>query len=71
MVYVERELEVTHHRVAQKSLANSAQEFDSLTSTIRTASIRDRGGSTPYGVGFSPVCTQRQNRRSAVTRKCW
>ena len=40
-------------------------------STTRTASTAGRGGSTPKGRGVSPVCTQRQNRFSAVMRKCW
>ena len=34
-------------RVVRNSAANSAQEFEALMSTIRTASIRGRGGSTP------------------------
>jgi hypothetical protein len=32
-------------RVLRKSAANSAQEFDALMSTMRTASMRGRGGS--------------------------
>jgi hypothetical protein len=58
-------------RVAHKRPANSAHELDSLMSTIRTASIRGRGGSTLSGRGMSPVWTQRQNLCSAITRKCW
>ena len=51
--------------------ANSAQALDVLMSTIRTASIRGRGGSTPNRRGGSPVSTQRQNFFSAVSRRCW
>ena len=40
-------------------------------STIRTASILGFGGSTPNRVGGSPLSTQRQNFRSAVTIRCW
>ena len=32
-------------RVLRKSAANSAQEFDEVISTMRTASMRGRGGS--------------------------
>ena len=34
-------------RVLRNRPANSAQEFEALMSTIRTASMRDLGGSTP------------------------
>jgi hypothetical protein len=44
-------------------VANSAQAFDEVMSTIRTASIRGFGGSTPKRVGISPLSTQRQNLR--------
>ena len=40
-------------------------------STMRTASMRGFGGSTPNRVGGSPLSTQRQNFRSAVTMRCW
>ena len=39
-------------------------------STMRIASMRGRGGSTPNNRGGSPLSTQRQNFRSAVTIKC-
>src|SRR3954467_11466856 len=48
-------------RVWQNTPANSAQELDELISTIRTASTRSRGGSTPNRRGVSPLSTQRQN----------
>ena len=51
--------------------ANSAQALDELMSTMRTASIRGFGGSTPNRAGGSPLSTQRQNFRSAVTMRCW
>ena len=54
-----------------KEAANSAQELDELMSTIRTASMRARGGSTPKRRGGSPLSTQRQNFFSAVNRRCW
>ena len=38
-----------------------------LMSIIRTASTRGFGGSTPNRRGGSPLSTQRQNLRSAVT----
>jgi hypothetical protein len=53
--------------VREYAAANSAQAFDGVISTIRTASIRGFGGSTPNNVGGSPFSTQRQNFRSAVT----
>ena len=40
-------------------------------STIRTASSRGRGGSTPNSRGASPLITQRQNFFSAVISRCW
>ena len=55
----------------QYTAANSAQELDVLMSTVRTASMRGRGGSTPKRRGGSPVLTQRQNFFSAVSRRCW
>ena len=58
-------------RVRQKTPANSAQELEALISTIRTASMRGRGGSTPNRRGGSPLSTQRQNFFSAVRRRCW
>src|SRR5215469_14245274 len=48
-------------RVLRKVPANSAHEFEVLMSTIRTASIRVFGGSTPKRRGGSPLSTQRQN----------
>src|ERR1700738_4047301 len=57
-------------RVRQKTLENSAQALDALMSTIRTASMRARGGSTPKRRGGSPLSTQRQNFFSAVSRRC-
>ena len=39
-------------------------------STIRTASMRGFGGSTPNRRGGSPLSTQRQNFLSAVTMRC-
>ena len=58
-------------RVREKTAANSAQALEELMSTIRTASMRGLGGSTPNRVGGSPFSTQRQNFRSAVTIRCW
>src|SRR5262245_1391058 len=55
-------------RVLRKSAANSAQEFDGLISTMRTASMRGRGGSAKMRWGGSPDWTQRQNFFSAETR---
>src|SRR6202035_3276571 len=40
-------------------------------STVRAASIRGLGGSTPNRRGASPFSTQRQNFFSAVSRRCW
>ena len=57
-------------RVERNTPANSAQELEALMSTIRTASIRGRGGSTPNRRGGSPLSTQRQNFFSAVNRRC-
>jgi hypothetical protein len=57
-------------RVERKTAANSAPEFDTPMSTIRTASIRGRGGSTPNRRGGSPNDTHRQNFFSAVSRRC-
>ena len=51
--------------------ANSAHEFEALMSTVRTAAIRGRGGSTPNRRGGSPLSTQRQNFFSAVSKRCW
>src|SRR6266571_7432707 len=56
--------------VLRKIPANSAHEFEALISTIRTASILGLGGSTPNRRGGSPLSTQRQNFRSAVTMRC-
>ena len=61
----------SRNAVLRNKSANSAQEFDALMSTIRTASIRGFGGSTPKTQGGSPLSTQRQNFRSAVTMRCW
>ena len=58
-------------RVREKIAAYSAQAFDGVISTMRTASIRGFGGSTPKRAGDSPLWTQRQNFRSAVTMRCW
>lgn len=58
-------------RVAQKTGQASAHELEPFMSTMRSASTRGPGASMPWGRGISPVCTQRQNRRSAVMRKCW
>ncbi len=44
--------------------------FDELISTMRTASMRGFGGSTPNNCGGSPFSTQRQNFLSAVTIRC-
>jgi hypothetical protein len=57
-------------RVERNSTANSAQEFDEPISTVRSASIRGRGGSTPNRRGGSQKETQRQNFFSAVRRRC-
>ena len=53
---------------AQAELINPEK---SLTATIRTASMRACGGSTQKREGGSPLCTQRQNFFSAVSRRCW
>ena len=53
-----------------KYAGNSAQAFDELMSTIRTASIRVRGGSTPKRRGGSPLSTHLQNFFSAVKSRC-
>ena len=46
--------------------AKSAQVFEVLISTTRTAAMRARGGSVWNGTGGSPVCRPlRQNDRSA------
>src|SRR5262249_12283427 len=58
-------------RVRRTTPASSAQALDALMSTIRTASIRGRGGSRPNSRGGSPLSTQRQNFFSAVSRRCW
>ena len=58
-------------RVRMKMSANSAQALEVLISTMRTASMRGFGGSTPNRAGGSPLSTQRQNLRSAVTMRCW
>ena len=66
-------VEITTHaafRVLRNRSANCAHEFDPLMSTMRTASIRGLGGSTPNSRGDSPLSTQRQNLRSAVTMRC-
>src|SRR5260221_453251 len=55
-------------RVLRKREANSAQEFDALIATMRTASMRGRGGSALMRWGVSPDWTQRQNFFSAETR---
>src|SRR5262245_19960166 len=55
-------------RVLRKRAANSAQEFDELISTMRTASMRGRGGPAKMRWGGSPDWTQRQNFFSAETR---
>jgi hypothetical protein len=52
-------------RVRKKTPANSAHEFEEVISTIRTASMRGFGGSTPKRVGGSPFSTHLQNFRSA------
>src|SRR5665213_1193012 len=57
-------------RVWAKTPANSAQALELVMSTMRTASMRGLGGSTPNRRGGSPLSTQRQNLRSAVTIKC-
>ena len=48
-------------RVREKIVANSAQALEEVISTIRTASMRGFGGSTPKRAGGSPFSTQRQN----------
>src|SRR6516165_5700784 len=55
--------------VVRNKSANSAHEFDVLMSTIRTASIRGFGGSTPKRGGGSPLLTQPQNLPSASHNK--
>ena len=50
--------------------SGDAQALDVLISTIRIASIRGFGGSTPNSLGVSPFSTHRQNLRSAVTMRC-
>jgi hypothetical protein len=57
-------------RVERKTPANSAQEFDALISTIRTASIRGRGGSTPNNRGGSPLSTQLIGELAGLDRLC-
>src|SRR4029077_8787308 len=57
--------------VRAKMPANSAQALEPLISTIRTASMRGFGGSTPNRRGGSPLSTHLQNLRSAVTMRCW
>src|SRR6516165_6458514 len=56
---------------AAEEIGKFGQEFEALISTIRTASILGFGGSTPKTRGDSPLSTQRQNLRSAVTIRCW
>ena len=56
-------------RVRENTAANSAQALDVLMSTMRIASMRGFGGSTPNSRGVSPLSTQRQNFRSAVTMR--
>ena len=58
-------------RVRRNTPENSAQALDELMSTVRTASMRGLGGSTPKRRGGSPLSTQRQNFFSAVNRRCW
>jgi hypothetical protein len=58
-------------RVVRNTAAHSAQELEALISTMRTASIRGRGGSTPKRRGDSPLWTQHQNFFSAVSRRYW
>ena len=58
-------------RVRENTAANSAQALEALMSTMRIASMRGLGGSTPNSLGVSPLSTQRQNFRSAVTTRCW
>src|SRR6266566_4800606 len=57
-------------RVRTKMPANSAQLFEVLMSTTRTASMRALGGSTPKIRGASPFSTHRQNFFSAVRSRC-
>ncbi len=47
-------------RVREKMAANSAQAFEELISTMRTASMRGLGGSIPNRAGGSPFSTHRQ-----------
>jgi hypothetical protein len=58
-------------RVRKKVAANFAQAFDVLMSTMRIASIRGLRGPILNNRGGSPLSTQRQNFRSAVTMRCW
>src|SRR5882724_505685 len=48
-------------RFLRKVAANSAQLFDAVISTMRTASNLGLGGSMPNNRGVSPFWTQRQN----------
>ena len=65
--------------MVQKGRAGRAEEASELGPGIRARSYRPRellrreaaAVRSPYGLGVSPVWTQRQNRRSAVIRKCW
>jgi hypothetical protein len=46
--------------VSRNRAANSAHELELVMSTIRIASMRGFGGSTPKRRGGSPVSIQRQ-----------
>ena len=58
-------------RSGPREFRDSAQALELVISTMRIASSRTFGGSTPKSWGRSPLSTQRQNFRSAVTIRCW
>ena len=57
-------------RLARNTPGNSAQELDSLLSTVQAAPIRGSGGSMPNGPGISQDGTQVQNLCPSASRKC-
>jgi len=58
-------------RLPRSRKLGATQALEELISTMRIASIRGFGGSAPNRAGGSPLSTQRQNFRSAVTIRCW
>ena len=60
-------LEMGRPRFREKIAANSAQAFEEVIS-IRTASIRGFGGSTPNRVGGSPFSTAHTFRPPLLPR---